>query len=960
MASPALLALLIAALAWCGHAMAQPRFPVSGAWFDPAQSGHGWMLEELRDADGSRRLLAYWYTYVDGSQRWIFGTGPISAGRARVTLYMTSGADFPPRFDAAAVQVLPWGAADFAFLSDRVARVDWASDLSGFGHGDLRLERLSEPTAPAAGDDPALALVPCHSGTWYEPARPGHGLNLQVLRTPDGGRRAVATWYTYLGGRQAWLLGEGPLVDGVAELATSITSGGQFPPAFAPGQVREDTWGRLRIRTRGPDQLQIDWDSPLPGFGSGSLGLSRLTTLDGRSCRDDAVARVASFDGQFIDTTRSRAIAYRAYYPSDRTGPLPIVLFSHGGDGSTNGHLQLGHFGSSWAAAGYLAIHLNHLPSATITQHYRDRPADVTATLDRLANRSLALPDDIAQRADLTRVAHAGHSWGAYTAYAVGGARYTHGRYGDPRIRALIPISPQGPGGFGAYDNGPGDNTWREVALPALILVGDLERNGPLGNPQQQTDWRLYPYLRGPANPDRFLAVLPGQNHGDMAGGPSADAQATLLGNTRRFLQVYLEGRTDLACDVLRVAPMAGSDRRAKTDPAQGLTRACAALPGNIADATVDEAIGDPAVAYLDPEFDPTPGAARAVFLDSNLNTWVCAIDPRSGRFASASGRDWRIADAASFTTRMVNGPEWGRSVRGTSVYINGADARGIGQIVRADPPFDRPTLTQLTTSTNQTVHAIANASLAPSLPAVLLMGYRGVQAGSSLAWQSGTLELYWIDEREPGQRWMMPFADRFHRWIPETRLSTFASPVTSGSLRAGQIYLHDSGTGVTRTISDDAGRKVSPWGWHAPEFGGELLILAVVDGREIGIWRDTRRDGTPWTRIATLSLPAGSPYTTLNSAEPVSGARGHGGRSWITLEALTPDSGDSSIWLLAPSTGALPPAAVRLDEGIASGAPGIRRDPESLIADGELLVYYTRSISGQPTQLRLVRTGIR
>jgi hypothetical protein len=221
-------------------------------------------------------------------------------------------------------------------------------------------------------------------------------------------------------------------------------------------------------------------------------------------------------------------------------------------------------------------------------------------------------------------------------------------------------------------------------------------------------------------------------------------------------------------------------------------------------------------------------------------------------------------------------------------------------------------------------------------------------------------VSLFWIDERDPAGRRPLPFADKFHRWIPETALSTFASPVSSGALREGQIYLHDALSGTTRTISDDAGRKVSPWGWHAPEYAGELLILALVDGRELGIWRDTQRNGAPWTRIATLALPAGSPFTTLNSAEPVAGARGHGGRSWITLEALTVDGSDSSIWLLAPAQAALPALALRMDEGGRTGAVGIRRDPETHIAEGELRLYYTLGIPGMPTQLRLVRTGVR
>ncbi len=292
----------------------------------------------------------------------------------------------------------------------------------------------------------------------------------------------------------------------------------------------------------------------------------------------DTVMPVRTFDGSITDPRRGRTIAYRGYYPVGWRGTLPIVLFSHGGDGSTNGHTQLGHFGTEWASAGFLTIHLNHLPSATISQHFADRPADVTAVLDRLESRSLPLPSDLTGTPDLTRVAHAGHSWGAYTAHALGGARFTHGQYRDPRVRAILPISPQGPGGFGAFDNGPADNSWRDLPVPSFVLVGEVEKNGPLGDPEQLTDWRLYPFDRAPAARGRFLAVLPGQDHGDMAGGQEP-AQRFLRTNTRRFLQVYLQGRDSLVCDIGRLAPIPGADVRRKADAPVLAAWQCPAFP---------------------------------------------------------------------------------------------------------------------------------------------------------------------------------------------------------------------------------------------------------------------------------------------------------------------------------------------------------------------------------------------
>lgn len=242
----------------------------------------------------------------------------------------------------------------------------------------------------------------------------------------------------------------------------------------------------------GLDEVRTDFSYrskrlPLLHFGLGSATRVdvEIRLPDGRRARFDGLAHglvhrlavppatfaVRVFDGRVTDPKRSREIAYRLYWPDGATGPLPVLLFSHGGDGNTTGHTVAPHLGTEWAKHGFLAIHLNHRPSATILQHERDRPADVSYVLDRLEAGSLPLPPGLAGTADLSRVGHAGHSWGAYTSHAVGGAVFDQGSFRDPRIRAIAPISPQGPGGFGAFDRGPDDNSWKDVPVPAYTLV---------------------------------------------------------------------------------------------------------------------------------------------------------------------------------------------------------------------------------------------------------------------------------------------------------------------------------------------------------------------------------------------------------------------------------------------------------------------------------------------------------
>jgi hypothetical protein len=130
------------------------------------------------------------------------------------------------------------------------------------------------------------------------------------------------------------------------------------------------------------------------------------------------------------------------------------------------------------------------------------------------------------------------------------------------------------------------------------------------------------------------------------------------------------------------------------------------------------------------------------------------------------------------------------------------------------------------------------------------------------------------------------------------------------------------------------------------------------VDDTALAVYRDLSGGTGPWTRIATLTLPAGTAFTKLTSAEPVIRGRGVGGASYFTVEAQTPANDDSSIWLLGFTLDATPNFARRVDDGAVTGAKASRRDPETFFGTDELLVSYTLTGAG-PSQMRTVRTGI-
>lgn len=54
-------------------------------------------------------------------------------------------------------------------------------------------------------------------------------------------------------------------------------------------------------------------------------------------------------------------------YPRGATGPLPLVVLSHGGLSNVRGHEELAGWGEAFAAAGYVAIHVAHAGANSIT-----------------------------------------------------------------------------------------------------------------------------------------------------------------------------------------------------------------------------------------------------------------------------------------------------------------------------------------------------------------------------------------------------------------------------------------------------------------------------------------------------------------------------------------------------------------------------------------------------------------
>ena len=119
---------------------------MTGSWFVPGQSGHGFTIEVLPGQP--LQMLVSWFVFEPhGGHAWIIAQGPIQATRAVLqgTRMAGSGGRFPPNFDATAVRSEPWGTLTLAFGDCNHGRVEWESTVPDYGYGFVNIERLTLP-----------------------------------------------------------------------------------------------------------------------------------------------------------------------------------------------------------------------------------------------------------------------------------------------------------------------------------------------------------------------------------------------------------------------------------------------------------------------------------------------------------------------------------------------------------------------------------------------------------------------------------------------------------------------------------------------------------------------------------------------------------------------------------------------------------------------------------------------
>jgi predicted dienelactone hydrolase len=224
------------------------------------------------------------------------------------------------------------------------------------------------------------------------------------------------------------------------------------------------------------------------------------------------------------DAKRGKDLHVRVFYPNE-AAKSPVIVFSHGAGGSQSCCDGLTRH---WATYGYVTIQPTHDDSAVrrrnqgeenirFMQAVRDalkrpslwesRPRDISYVLDALPSLENRVPG-LSGKMDAERIGVGGHSMGSYTTEAIAGALvdlpgHAGRNFADSRVKAVLCLSPQGPGQFGLNEH-----SFDQIALPYMGMTGSLDSLGLVASPA----WHKIPYERSQPG-DKYHVFIDGANH---------------------------------------------------------------------------------------------------------------------------------------------------------------------------------------------------------------------------------------------------------------------------------------------------------------------------------------------------------------------------------------------------------------------------------------------------------------
>lgn len=249
--------------------------------------------------------------------------------------------------------------------------------------------------------------------------------------------------------------------------------------------------------------------------------------------------------GVLVDAKRSKNLELSIEYPT-KPGSYPVVIFSHGFGSSGRGYVGMSAY---WASHGYVVIKPTHADagvlrdakdtktaqevwSAQTAADWRNRVEDIRLILDSIPALEEQFPE-LKGKLDAAHIGVGGHGYGAYTAMLIGGVRTFAGStptsYADPRVKAVVAMSPQGP----SPSRGLTSESFATLTVPAFFITGSRDSGATEG---EDPAWRRQAFELSPAGDKWFLSIA-GASQMTFAGTRIADLEVPPSPETAPVIQ---------------------------------------------------------------------------------------------------------------------------------------------------------------------------------------------------------------------------------------------------------------------------------------------------------------------------------------------------------------------------------------------------------------------------------------
>jgi len=133
----------------------------------------------------------------------------------------------------------------------------------------------------------AMTLGGYLSGNWFDPTpgQSGHGFQLEFTNQAN---TLLAIWFVYPpdGGGQNWVYAQGSFdsTKNTATIPAILLSGPKFPPLYNNADLQQTSWGTLTFTFTDCDHGTASWNSTVTGYGSGTIPIQRITSIQGTTC----------------------------------------------------------------------------------------------------------------------------------------------------------------------------------------------------------------------------------------------------------------------------------------------------------------------------------------------------------------------------------------------------------------------------------------------------------------------------------------------------------------------------------------------------------------------------------------------------------------------------------------------------------------------------------------------------